>query len=117
MCIQCGSIALWFISAFILSSSPNISVAWFDIFPILLSSRSYWLASTLIPVVALAVDFIGNAARNSFAPSNIRILQEAVQKITEAQASQCSELEDNYSLSQSLLHLPEVYFQVVQNLN
>ncbi|OQR95740.1 phospholipid-transporting ATPase [Thraustotheca clavata] len=73
------SVLCWFISAFIISASPDISTAWYDIFPIVMTSNFYWFASVLIPVVALSMDFVHRAFSTSFSPSNIQLLQEALQ--------------------------------------
>ncbi|KDO27226.1 hypothetical protein SPRG_07475 [Saprolegnia parasitica CBS 223.65] len=74
------SILAWFVSAFVISASPDISTAWYDIFPIVMTSNFYWFASLLIPVVALSVDLVGGAVTTSFTPSNVRVLREALQE-------------------------------------
>ncbi|OQR83170.1 phospholipid-transporting ATPase [Achlya hypogyna] len=73
-----ASVLAWFVSAFVISASPDISTAWFDIFPIVMTSNFYWFASLLIPALALAGDFVGGAVANAFAPTNVRVLQEAL---------------------------------------
>lgn len=70
------SIALWFISAFILSSAPDINFNWFDLFPTLLQSNAFWFALLLTPVVTLFKDILIQGYIRNWYPQPEHIIQE-----------------------------------------